>query len=211
MSGRHLIVLRHGRTAWNVEQRYQGRDHPADPPLDAVGRDQAGRAATALLAWSPELIVASDSRRAQQTAAPLAAATGLPPVPEPRLREQSLGRWEGLTRTEVQQQFPEEYGPWAAGQDPTRAGGETREQVSTRAAAVVDALPSGVTAVLITHSATASALLARLLGLPLFPRRLGSLGNCRWSELTEQEGGWALQAHNTAAGERDVPDVRRRR
>ena len=42
---RRIVVLRHGRTAWNVEGRFQGRHHPDDPPLDDVGLAQAARPA----------------------------------------------------------------------------------------------------------------------------------------------------------------------
>ena len=40
--GRRLVVLRHGRTAWNAEGRAQGH---ADVPLDEVGEEQASAVA----------------------------------------------------------------------------------------------------------------------------------------------------------------------
>ena len=66
-----LVVWRHGRTGWNAEGRFQGQ---LDPPLDATGRRQAARAATALAATlGPDaLVVSSDLDRARATAQVLA-------------------------------------------------------------------------------------------------------------------------------------------
>ena len=125
-------MLRHGRTAWNAERRFQGQ---ADPPLDEVGRVQAYEVASLITALRPELIISSDLQRATQTAAPIAQLAGLEVVIDKRLRERSLGHWEGLTRDEVEQRFPDEFLDWAAGRDVSRRGGESREQVAERAAA----------------------------------------------------------------------------
>ena len=57
-------------------------------------------------AWS-DLIVASDLDRALTTAAILAEGLGVGPVlVEPRLRERSAGEWSGLTRAEIDEQWP---------------------------------------------------------------------------------------------------------
>jgi probable phosphoglycerate mutase len=103
---RRVLLLRHGRTRWNAQRRFQGQ---ADPPLDDVGRAQAYEVAALVAALEPQLIVSSDALRAAQTAAPLAEITGLPVQLEPRLRERSLGHWEGLTREEVQERYPDEF------------------------------------------------------------------------------------------------------
>ena len=57
MTARRVLLWRHGRTAWNVEHRFQGQ---ADPPLDEVGRAQSSAAAALLAAFSPVAIVSSD-------------------------------------------------------------------------------------------------------------------------------------------------------
>ena len=103
---RRVLLLRHGRTRWNAQRRFQGQ---ADPPLDDIGRAQAYEVAALVAALEPQLIVSSDALRAAQTAAPLAEITGLPVQLEPRLRERSLGHWEGLTREEVQERYPDEF------------------------------------------------------------------------------------------------------
>ena len=195
MTARRVLLWRHGRTAWNVERRFQGQ---ADPPLDAVGRRQAEAAADELVAYAPVAVVSSDLARAVDTARRLADRLGLPLGLDPRLRERSLGHWEGLTRDEVGRLYPEDFAHWLAGREDCQAGSEPREQLAERAAAAVaDTL--GETVVLVTHSATAIALTGRLLGLPRSSwRAIGPLGNCRWSELRHDEHGWRLRAHNLA-------------
>jgi glucosyl-3-phosphoglycerate phosphatase len=101
-----LILLRHGRTEWNAQRRFQGQ---ANPPLDDVGRAQAYEVSPLVAALHPDVLVSSDAARAMQTAECVAAVTGLPLISEPRLRERSLGHWEGLTRDEVAERYPAEY------------------------------------------------------------------------------------------------------
>jgi probable phosphoglycerate mutase len=196
---RRVLLLRHGRTAWNAQRRFQGQ---ADPPLDDVGRTQAYEVATLVAALRPGLLVSSDSARAIQTAEIVGEVAGLPVVPDARLRERGLGHWEGLTREEVAQRYPDEYADWAAGRDVTRRGGETREQVATRAHEAFRDLPAVATAVLVTHSATAMALTNALLGIPQDVHPLGPLANCHWTELyleptlDRHPPSWRVRGHN---------------
>ncbi|MGI3781186.1 MAG: histidine phosphatase family protein, partial [Janthinobacterium lividum] len=187
---RRIVVLRHGRTSWNADGRFQGQ---ADPPLDAMGRAQASDVAALIGALEPDVIVSSDQQRALQTAQPLARLTGLDVRAEPRLRERGLGHWEGLTRAEVAEQFPDELADWLAGRDVSRRGGEDLAAVVERTTAVVAGLGDVGLAVLVTHSATASALLTALLGVPVRSRFLGPLANCHWSEVRAEVSGWRLR------------------
>ena len=190
---RRVLVWRHGRTHWNVEHRFQGQ---ADPPLDGVGRLQAAASARLLVAYSPTAIISSDLARAVQTARPLAELVGLPVILDRRLRERSLGGWEGLTRDEVVRHHPEQFAQWVAGRDAPQPGAETRAELGERSRAAL-AGAEGDTVVLVTHSATAMALTGLLLGLPVTGwRAVGPLGNGRWSEFTSDEHGWRLRAHN---------------
>lgn len=204
---RKLLLLRHGRTSWNAERRFQGQ---ADPPLDEIGRVQAYEVATLVAALRPDLLVSSDAARAMQTAKRVGAATGLPVQAEVRLRERSLGHWEGLTRDEVAERYPDEFADWVAGRDVSRRGGETRQQVATRAMAAFDALPPVEIAVLVTHSATAMALCTALLGMNQHVHVLGPLANCHWSELVAEQHdhgmpAWRLRAHNVGVAGGVIP------
>lgn len=196
MTPQRLVLLRHGRTEWNAEGRFQGQ---ADPPLDGIGRRQAEQAAALLATLRPDCIVTSDLRRAAETAQALQASTGVEAHQDARMRERGLGHWEGLTRAELAEQYPDELADWLAGRDITRRGGETRAQVATRACAAFDDLPTCRLAVLVTHSATAMALTSALLGLDQTMHVLGPLVNCHWSELGLENSGWRLRAHNVGA------------
>lgn len=201
MSARRVVLLRHGRTAWNAERRFQGQ---ADPPLDEVGRAQAFEVAALIAALSPDVLVSSDLQRAQQTALPIAECTGLTVTTDARLRERSLGHWEGLTRDDVAERYPDEFSDWVAGRDVSRRGGETREQVAARALALFRELPEVETAVLVTHSATAMALSSAVLGMPQDVHVLGPLANCHWTEVVAEyhDGSaplWRMRSHNVGS------------
>jgi probable phosphoglycerate mutase len=195
VSGRRLVLLRHGRTAWNAERRFQGQ---ADPPLDDVGRAQAYVVADLVAALRPDVILSSDLARAIQTAEIVGERIGLEVLPDARLRERSLGHWEGLTRDEVALTYPDEYADWLAGRDVSRRGGESRENVARRALAAFAELPDVATTVIVTHSATAMALTNALLGIDQAVHPLGPLANCHWSELAceTEAGSWRLRGHN---------------
>ena len=75
MSGRQVLLLRHGQTTWNAEGRFQGQ---SDIDLDPVGQVQAERAAAELVRLEPAKIVSSDLRRARDTASPLAQLSMVP-------------------------------------------------------------------------------------------------------------------------------------
>jgi probable phosphoglycerate mutase len=204
---RRVLVLRHGRTAWNAERRFQGQ---LDPSLDDVGRAQAHEVAAIMAAIRPDLLVSSDAARAMETAEIVGAAAELPVHPEPRLRERGLGHWEGLTASEIEQRYPEEYAAWIAGVDVQRADGETRAEVADRALAAFHDLPEVETTVLVTHGATSHALCNALLGLGHERYLLGPLSNCHWSELyrvDQPDGGprWRLRGHNLGAPGSVVP------
>jgi len=199
-----LVLVRHGRTAWNAEGRWQGQ---TDVPLDDTGRDQARWMAGAVAArYTPLALWCSDLTRAVQTADYLAAATGLTPNPDPRLREIFTGDWEGLTASEIERRWPEDHRRWLAGEDIVRAGGaETRAEVAERTAAALEAIAAAAapdaTTVVVGHGASLRAGAARLVGLPI--DRVGLLGglrNCSWVELGDPAADAASSAFGRAPG-----------
>jgi broad specificity phosphatase PhoE len=204
---RRLILWRHGRTEWNAAGRFQGR---MDPPLDEVGRGQAVDAAPHLIAsaalGADTVVVSSDLERAADTAAALTGLLGVQLRLDPRLREHGMGTWEGLTRDEVSDRYPDQYADWLAGRPVQGRGGEEPAEVADRALAAVADLPSAPVAVVVTHGGTSGRLIERLLGLGPEQRRVfGPLGNCAWSELQEQSGSWRLMRHNTGVPKAAAP------
>jgi len=185
-------LWRHGQTQWNVDGRFQGQ---SDIPLDAVGEQQAERAARLLAALQPAAIFSSDLARATATAAPLARLTGLRVIPEKDLRERYGGRWEGLTDAEIRTRYPVEHSQWLP------PGGEASITVADRASAamerIAETLAPETLAVVVSHGAALRLGAARLLGLPEeLWGAVGPLANCAWSVLGRRRGRWRLLEHN---------------
>ena len=194
-----LVLWRHGRTEWNAVGRFQGQ---LDPPLDEQGRREAALAApyvAAGLSPGDTVVVSSDLVRAAETARALTGLIGVDVRLDERLREHGMGSWEGLTRAEVADRFPEQYADWMAGGPVRGRGGEDPSAVAERALEALADLPSVGAAVIVTHGGTAGRLMERLLDLgPEHRRVFGPLGNCAWSELRVQGSRWRLLRHNSS-------------
>jgi probable phosphoglycerate mutase len=170
-----------------------------------VGQSQAAAVAEVLAEASPFAVLSSDLSRALVTAQAIAARAGVEVIVDERLREISLGGWEGLTVEEARVTFPDEYAAWVAGEDKPRGGGETYRQAAERATAClrewIEAAPAGATLLAVTHGGTARAALGGMLELePKDWWRIAPLGNTCWSVLVEGERGWRLERHNTGLG-----------
>ncbi|MDI6783803.1 MAG: histidine phosphatase family protein [bacterium] len=130
-----LILIRHGKTDWNVLERYQGH---SDTELNETGRNQAQ-----LLAWELEnetidVIYSSDLTRAGQTAAIVSNGRNIPSHKRAGLRECSFGIWEGKTFEEMQEKFPDEVARVKGDLvNEIRTGGESRQQLSIRVAKTI--------------------------------------------------------------------------
>ncbi|MFZ5584612.1 MAG: 2,3-bisphosphoglycerate-dependent phosphoglycerate mutase [Thermodesulfobacteriota bacterium] len=98
-----LILLRHGESLWNRQERFSGW---GDPPLSGEGVRQALEAGRRLAAWAarPDAVFCSALVRARQTLELALWAAGAAP-PETaiswRLNERHCGRWEGRIKREV--------------------------------------------------------------------------------------------------------------
>ena len=98
----NLLLARHGQSEWNAVGRWQGQE---DPPLSELGRAQARAAAQQAGAF--DALFASDLERALHTATIISNGIGVGPViVDPRLKERFAGEYQGLTRTEIEEQFP---------------------------------------------------------------------------------------------------------
>jgi len=168
---KRLILIRHGETAWNREERIQGQ---LDAPLNALGVRQAALTAQALMAggWfeGVEEIVSSDLSRALDTASAIAEISGLPLRQERSLRERHFGELQGITYAEWRQADAEGLARFRAG-DPDYGppGGETARDFLRRCVEAVTHLvmsASGSHVLAVTHGGVISSLYrhSRLLG-----------------------------------------------
>lgn len=160
-----LYLVCHGATQLSAENRFAGS---VGVDLSEEGRAQVERLSIRLADDQISAIYASPLSRTQETANILARPHGLSPVLREGLKEISHGRWEGLTRTEVEAAFPGEYETWES--DPftfAPEGGESGISVLARALPVVREIVTkheGKNVLVVSHKATIRLLISSLLG-----------------------------------------------
>ena len=162
-----LILVRHGESVWNAEERLQGQ---LDPPLSERGREQSRALAGMLDGVPEERIVCSDLGRARQTAELLS----LRPRLDPRWREIDVGEWAGRTAAEVDAQNTE-LTNWRGGSR-TAPGGETWAAFTARVTGALDELlAAGGPWLVVCHGGCIRVSVAHVTGAD--PLRLGSPPN----------------------------------
>lgn len=160
-----LFLVRHGATQLTTEDRFSGA---ANVFLSDEGRAQAERLAIRLTDDNISAIYASPLDRTMETATILAQPHGLTPTQNENLREISHGHWEGMTRKEVEAQFPDEYTAWES--DPftfAPDGGESGISVLARALPVIRQIVvnhHNKNIIVVSHKATIRLILSSLLG-----------------------------------------------
>jgi probable phosphoglycerate mutase len=170
MLNTRVYLIRHGATTLSAEDRFAGA---TDIPLSDEGREQVRRLAVRLAEEKISAIFASPLGRTLETASILARPHGLQVQQSAGLREINHGRWEQMTRLEVEHQFPEEATEW--NRDPftfAPEGGESGLAVTARALPALMAIIRanlGGNLLVVSHKATIRLLLSSLLGFD--PRR----------------------------------------
>ena len=180
--GPGIWLVRHGESTWNIADLAQGHNDEAE--LTERGLAQASDAAWQFRDQPIRAIYASDLRRARQTAAAFAVVLGLPVFADTRLRERSLGVFEGLPRAE--------NGPEVTGLDADRvvdpdarpAGGESVRDLYHRAAGFLDELTITVgdddaagDVLIVAHGGTVRVLTAYLSGISADQMSWGPVDN----------------------------------
>ncbi len=192
-----LLLVRHGRTEWNRDYRFQGQ---SDTPLSAEGLHQAALLRKRLKTKRLVAIYSSDLKRCRHTAEVLAEPHGLPVITTHELREASYGEWEGHTLDEIRAKFPETV--VARWRDPERvapSGGESYGQVRRRVTAYLEEVvarhPEG-NVLVVSHG---GALLAYLTGIMRMQMNLSygfRLDNCSLTIAEQDANGCRLVTLN---------------
>jgi broad specificity phosphatase PhoE len=165
-----VFMVRHGATVLSAEDRFAG---VTDVELSEEGREQTRRLAERLSQEKISAVYASPLGRTVETARILAAPHDLEVQTRDGFREISHGHWEGMTRRDVEKQFPEEIAEWE--KDPytfAPVGGESGLAVTARALPALIHLVRehpGENILVVSHKATIRLLLSSLLGFD--PRR----------------------------------------
>lgn len=200
-----VVLARHGRTEWHHGNRYTGS---TDLPIDGVGNVQARYLKEWAEDFAPDALWSSPMLRARQTIAPTAAALGLTPVLDERLREVDFGSAEGLSLSEL---------PMAVGKafelDPVGwhfPGGEHPAAAADRVEQAFHQIGrdhGGQKVLVVAHNTLIRLLVCRVLGLELkeYRRLLPALGPAALVRLRWQDGTVGLEAFNTPAVRMEIP------
>lgn len=148
---KRIILVRHGETDWNRENRIQGG---VDIPLNERGKEQARDIAARLSHTVIGYIYSSRLSRALETAVEIAKFHKLEVLTDSRLDELRQGKWEGMKVSEVRRLCPDLYLRWE--KDPTLVtppGGESVREAFQRARDfwTENILPREGTGVIVAH------------------------------------------------------------
>ena len=185
--GVRVLLVRHGETVWNQENRWQGQ---ADTPLSETGYDQARQLARRLQNEERPIraIYTSDLSRARDTADILGQVLGVTPLETAAWREMDIGTWSGLTTSEVATRHAEEWARLRQGEDLPRGGGETFAQFQGRLLQSSQRLVrdhAGGQIVVVTHGGAVRAFLLHCRGLDASQfGQIEKIGNTGVSEVS---------------------------
>jgi probable phosphoglycerate mutase len=160
-----LYLVRHGATNLTAENRFSGA---IGVDLSEEGRFQVERLSQRLRAEGIKAVYTSPLSRTVETAEILCRPSSYVPIRREGLREITHGRWEGLTRKEVEERFPGEYAMWEA--DPytfAPEGGESGLSVLARALPIIREIVvahANERVLIVSHKATLRLILSSLLG-----------------------------------------------
>ena len=169
-----LFLVRHGRTAWNEEGRFQGL---SNIHLSAAGRADAEANARRLARHlasvdtrrMPVRLVSSPLARCMETARILAADIGLSEAQidsDDLLAEAGFGHWEGLTTHEVKARFPDERRARKADRwNFAPGGGESYADLQSRMKLFTHSLAGNALPIVVTHSGNLRVMIGMLEGL----------------------------------------------
>ncbi len=161
-----LLLVRHGLTQWNEEERYLGN---TDIPLNKIGKQQAIALTHALREEHFDQIYSSNLQRALETAALIKANRKISLIPDPRLRELNFGVFEGLTFSEAKTQYPDMLSAWLDNYDQPPDNGEPFSSLAERVSSFLDDLKTIATPqtiLIVSHGGCIREIIRLILGLP---------------------------------------------
>jgi len=160
-----IILVRHGETAWNLEEIFRGR---IDIELNETGLKQAELLAEYLSHLKLEAIYSSPLRRAIKTAEIIADYHKLGVEIAPGLIDFNYGEWQGQPHQEVKDKHKQLYAKWINRPHQVKIpAGESLDDVRERALDVVNNVVAKYegTVALVSHRVVNKVLICALLGL----------------------------------------------
>jgi len=192
-----IILARHGETDWNASEIFRGR---ADIPLNEAGRKQAEMLGGYLGQEEVDFIYSSPLKRAVETAMAIASRRKLEVNAVENLTDFHFGDWQGLSRSEVAEQYPELYRDWLDTPEQVKIpGGESLEDVRQRAVSFVeDAIMrcGEGRIVFVSHRVVNKVLICGLMGLDLSHFWNIKIDTCGLTRFNCGDGRLVLTRHN---------------
>lgn len=187
-----LYLIRHGATANNLAHPPRLQGSRSNPELSEDGRDQARKTGLWLSQASLSAVYSSPMIRAQQTAAPIAAAQGLDVHIVEQLIEIDIGEWEGRDWAEIERSEPEAYRRFIEepGENPY-LGGENMNQLIARVAPALEEIMSsnlGKSIAVVAHNVVNRCYMSHLIGIPMARARSVPQHNCGINVLNYRKG-----------------------
>lgn len=163
-----IYLARHGQVVGHDEFRYHGH---FDVELTGKGVTQSERLSRFLSDKDIKAVYSSDLQRSVIGAQKVAAALGLSSSEVPELRELHLGRWEGLTRAEAIEKFPEDDGFTFHDLAHSKIeGGESLSDLKARVMPAIEKLVAaneGEHICVVAHGGVNRLILMEAMGLPV--------------------------------------------
>ena len=161
-----LILVRHGETRWNRENRVVGHTGIA---LNSNGRRQVELLAKKLESDNVSSIYSSPLRRARETAEAIARFHGLKVMDDDAFKEIDAGEMEGLTFDEVMERYGGFFKEWMKGNPSLRMpGGESMTELQQRTWPAVERIVgenNDRDVILVSHSLAILSIIAKALGM----------------------------------------------
>ncbi len=188
-----FIIIRHGETFWNREQRIQGH---LDSALTPEGIAQADACARRLRDEAIDVVIASDLNRVQHTANILTGGRHLPTTFDASLRERSFGIGEGMTYAEMESKYPQMFSTTGlVDAEFTLPQGESRSVFHQRVKASIEGLAAAHTGkriLVVTHGGVLGVIYRWLNDLPVGAQRI-AIPNVGYNRLSTGPGGWKIE------------------
>ncbi|HJZ87640.1 MAG TPA: 2,3-bisphosphoglycerate-dependent phosphoglycerate mutase [Polyangia bacterium] len=127
-----LVLIRHGQSLWNLENRFTGW---VDVPLTDLGRAEARRAAELIQDIRFDVAYTSVLWRAQETLDIILQGLGQKPpvIRDQALNERHYGDLQGLNKAEMAKRYgAEQVKLWRRSYDVAPPGGESLEMTAKR-------------------------------------------------------------------------------
>ncbi|MBC6988672.1 2,3-bisphosphoglycerate-dependent phosphoglycerate mutase [Hymenobacter sp. BT491] len=164
----HLLIVRHGQSVWNLENRFTGE---TDVDLSPLGEQEALRAGKLLKPHPVDVAYTSVLKRAIHTLAIIKVQTGwldLPVIRSAALNERNYGLLQGLNKAEVAKKYgAEQVALWRRSYDVAPPQGESLKDTYERVvpyytAQIEPQLRAGKSVLIVAHGNSLRALMMHL-------------------------------------------------